>query len=383
MTSPSPSSTSSASSSPAGGGPVVIGSGSVKPPKGSWLTPVLVVMLLALVAAAFWLGWASKPSTTPNSVQAQVGQVEPIQNTAATQPTPASDNPTVSSGIENTTGGTSGGAADIGGHSGGGRGGEGGSAAVIMEMFKQGLKQIEDGQAIEGRATLSEVLFTSGLDLAPPDAQAIRDTLTSVNRELVFGSKIMANDPIAETYLVQSGDVLIRIAKQYHIPYQLLEQINHTSAKKLRAGQKLKAIKGPLHAIVTKSSYMMDVYALDADSRPLYVCSFAVGLGQEDSTPIGSWIVTGKIANPGYTDPNSRQYITPDDPANPLGEYWIALEGTDELTGKKRGYGIHGTIEPQTIGQQASLGCVRLQADDIAQVYRLLVERQSTVKIQP
>ncbi|NBQ16677.1 MAG: L,D-transpeptidase, partial [Proteobacteria bacterium] len=45
------------------------------------------------------------------------------------------------------------------------------------------------------------------------------------------------------------------------------------------------------------------------------------------------------------------------------------------------GYGIHGTTEPQSIGKQMSMGCVRLGDADVEAVYELIGE-QSTIVIR-
>jgi lipoprotein-anchoring transpeptidase ErfK/SrfK len=47
------------------------------------------------------------------------------------------------------------------------------------------------------------------------------------------------------------------------------------------------------------------------------------------------------------------------------------------------GYGIHGTIDPGSIGKNLSMGCVRLRDEDIALVFELLAERISVVEIVP
>jgi len=56
--------------------------------------------------------------------------------------------------------------------------------------------------------------------------------------------------------------------------------------------------------------------------------------------------------------------IPHNDPKNPLGERWIDLGDS---------YGIHGTIEPDSIGTAASRGCIRLRDADIIEVYNFLV----------
>ncbi|RME39135.1 MAG: L,D-transpeptidase, partial [Planctomycetota bacterium] len=43
--------------------------------------------------------------------------------------------------------------------------------------------------------------------------------------------------------------------------------------------------------------------------------------------------------------------------------------------------GIHGTIEPDSIGRSVSLGCIRMHNEDVEEVYKYLVERHSTVVV--
>ena len=94
-------------------------------------------------------------------------------------------------------------------------------------------------------------------------------------------------------------------------------------------------------------------------------------------------MVTTKLSNPEWTDPRSGQYYAPDDTQNPIGEYWIGLDCIAGDCIGDSGYGIHGTIEPESIGADMSMGCVRLLPDDIREVYQLLVRRHSTVDIVP
>ena len=249
----------------------------------------------------------------------------------------------------------------------------------------KGLAMIDDGKLIEGRDSLSNLLVRGGDDLSPRGAQTIRETLTRVNGALIFSPRVYAGDPLATEYVVQGGDLLLRIARKFGVSYQFLEQINGISARRIRPGQRLKVIRGPFHAVVTKSEYRMDMFLVGPDEKMVYVRSFPVGLGEEGSTPVGSWIARrdGKLENPSWTDPRNNKYFAPDDPMNPIGEYWIGIKGTDETTKTLSGYGIHGTVEPESIGRSASRGCVRMYADDIAMTYRMLVGGKSTVLIQP
>lgn len=252
-------------------------------------------------------------------------------------------------------------------------------------MLAKGMELIADEKFVEGRALLSQLLLDAPQRLTPADAQTVRDTLTSVNQELIFSPTVTPGDPVAEAYVVQSGDLLSRIAPRYKTPYQFIEKINGVDARRIQVGQKIKVVQGPFHARVSKDGFRMDLFLTGKDGQTVYVRSYPVGLGESDSTPVGSWVVTPgrKAVNPDWRNPRTGEYFRPNDPDNPIGEYWLALTGTDEKTKTQQGYGIHGTIEPDSIGRQASMGCIRLSDGDIKDVYHMLWEGASTVEILP
>ena len=134
-----------------------------------------------------------------------------------------------------------------------------------------------------------------------------------------------------------------------------------------------------------KRDYRMDVFLRGPDGQPIYVKSYPVGLGQEDSTPAGLWRIEAgkKVKNPDWRNPRTGEYFARNDPDNPIGEYWLALEGIDDDTRGVPGYGIHGTVDPDSIGDQASMGCIRLRSDDIEEVFGMFVGGESTVRIIP
>jgi len=255
--------------------------------------------------------------------------------------------------------------------------------APAGSQLTRGMNMIREGRLVQGRRELSQLLFGDRGGLSALDAQTIRDTLASVNKQLVFSDQVTPGDNLSESYLVQSGDYLSRIAPKYAVPYQFIERINKTPAERLQAGKAIKLVKGPFHARISKSDFRMDIYLNDADGQPIYIRSFTVGLGKDDSTPMGPFIVASnsKVQNPSWKNPRTGEFYGKDDPKNPIGEYWLALKGTDPVTEAHAGYGIHGTIDPQSIGRQASMGCVRLNDDDIALVYDMLESGRSTVQI--
>ncbi|MEE9212010.1 MAG: L,D-transpeptidase family protein, partial [Phycisphaeraceae bacterium] len=257
--------------------------------------------------------------------------------------------------------------------------------ADAAETHKQVMALIAANRLVEARTILNTLLIEKGRTLAPGRAQWVRGQLASINQTLIWSPKVVRGDPLVEVHTVAPGDLLVRVAPRYKVPYQLIEQVNRVNARRIRVGQKLKFIKGPFHAVIYKSAYRMDLFLDGPDGRRVYVTSFPVGLGEGDSTPVGSWIVARgrKTVNPDWRNPRTGKYFAADDPKNPIGEYWIGLKGADESTQDLAGYGLHGTIEPETIGTESSMGCVRLRPGHIKTIFNTLAEGHSTVLIVP
>jgi L,D-transpeptidase ErfK/SrfK len=108
------------------------------------------------------------------------------------------------------------------------------------------------------------------------------------------------------------------------------------------------------------------LYYFDAQAGALR--TFPVGIGDQAwPTPVGSFRITNKVVQPTWTIPPSlrteyRVKSIPPGPDNPLGGYWLGLNGSR--------YGIHGTNFPWSIGRLSSRGCIRMYPEDI----RLLFE---------
>jgi LysM repeat protein len=240
---------------------------------------------------------------------------------------------------------------------------------------------------LAARQALWDAMRTPGLDEL--ELSVLRGRLTELNKDLVFGTTILPGDPLTESYTVKAGDALARIARSKNLSthWKLIQRVNGlASPDRIRVGQNLKLVRGPFHAVVDKSDFRLDLYA-GSTSDPdgwVFIRSFDVGLGEGDSTPIGHFIVrpSSKLENPGWVNPrNPSERYEPNDPRNPIGEFWIGLDGLGDASAYT-GYGIHGTIEPDSIGRMRSMGCVRLRADDIALLYELLTEGESLVQIR-
>ncbi len=101
-----------------------------------------------------------------------------------------------------------------------------------------------------------------------------------------------------EPYEVQSGDFLQRVAPKYGINWEYLAALNRVDPRRVRAGQKLKVIKGPFSAFVDLSDFELTVHC-----HGFFVKRYSIGTGRNSSTPVGKFAVLDRIAAPQYTDP--------------------------------------------------------------------------------
>lgn len=241
------------------------------------------------------------------------------------------------------------------------------------------LGQYRSGRRIEARTTLNEMLLHAD---SVEQRTELRRHLERIADEMIWSRETTAGDPLVDLYVVKPGDKLGLIAKPYDIPFELILQVNGLSdPTKIRANQKLKILRGPFNARVYKSDFRLDLYLQDT-----FVKSFRVGLGGDNPTPVGEWIVGSRMRNPTYfpsASARDKRVIPPNDPANPLGGFWVGLQGTGGDAVGQAGFGIHGTNEPESIGRAASLGCVRMLNDEIEIVFRVMLVNKSKVTTLP
>lgn len=110
------------------------------------------------------------------------------------------------------------------------------------------------------------------------------------------GSVIYSTEPRLEPpYMVQAGERLETIAKQYDVPWQLLAKINGiTSADQLQPGQKIKVLRGPFSAVIDMSKKTL---TLMLDRR--YAGKFSLDIDSNVTVEAGHWEVKQKLLTPG------------------------------------------------------------------------------------
>ena len=242
-------------------------------------------------------------------------------------------------------------------------------------LMQAGFASSQRGEIIDARAKLSEAL---ALRLPQEETVRSRAALSKLADQTLFSTTITPSDPFVSAHVIQPGETLVKIAKRLDVTADLLARVNNIPDKnRIRAGRRIKVLHGPFHAVINRETFDMDVYL-----QKTFIKHFKVGLGADGSTPGGKWKVCSKLVNPTYYPPRGGDIIAADDPENPLAERWIGLEGVEgDAVGQER-YGIHGTIDPESIGKNMSLGCVRLYNEDVEFLFDLLVPEKSVVVIR-
>lgn len=92
------------------------------------------------------------------------------------------------------------------------------------------------------------------------------------------------------------------------------------------------------------------------------VRKFNVAVGASTSpSPVGEFQIVNRIVDPTYYRAGA---VIPPGKSNPVGPRWVGLS--------KKGYGIHGTNEPRSIGKARSHGCIRLNNVDVQELFDLV-----------
>jgi lipoprotein-anchoring transpeptidase ErfK/SrfK len=100
--------------------------------------------------------------------------------------------------------------------------------------------------------------------------------------------------------------------------------------------------------------------AVIEDGKVLVYFPVAVGAAVSPS-PTGEFEIVNRVSNPAYYHAG---VVMEASEKNPVGTRWIGLN--------LKGYGIHGTNAPGSIGRAASHGCIRLRNRDVELLYAML-----------
>lgn len=131
----------------------------------------------------------------------------------------------------------------------------------------------------------------------------------------------------------------------------------------------------PRQTVMFDSNYAPGTIVVNTSERRLYLVlqggqalRYGIGVGRDGFRWSGVHRITAKKEWPAWTPPAQMLRRRPDLPRhmaggieNPLGARAMYLGSTL--------YRIHGSNEPETIGQAVSSGCFRMTNDDVADLY--------------
>jgi len=240
----------------------------------------------------------------------------------------------------------------------------------------------------------------NGLDLASVGPAFIPYTVTEADLQSI-GPLPVAVAAQAKLKFLPYRDAAEAIAEKFHCDVHFLEQLNPGKTKTIKAGDQLKvpnvepfelvAVKDlkpgsetpapaandisddndasneknkppepgapPVSIKIDMKTNMLGVFGANK-----LVAAYPVTVGSaQTASPIGEWKVSRITKLPTFRydkqmlkhgERSGNFHMLPPGPNSPVGVIWIALN--------KKGIGLHGTSEPETIGRAASHGCVRL-----------------------
>ena len=195
----------------------------------------------------------------------------------------------------------------------------------------------------------------------PALKRQIEEKLAPINIELVLSPRQM---PEKENYLVKSGNSLDRIARKFGTTVQLLQKSNMLrNPNRINVGDRLRVFTGKFEMTCSKSRHDL-VVTMNGDFFKRYM----VGTGKFGKTPAGTFVIREKIKEPPWWRPDGSVVPFGNKEENILGTRWFSLRATGD-TDDVRGYGIHGTWSPESVGTASSAGCLRMKNEEVEELF--------------
>ena len=190
----------------------------------------------------------------------------------------------------------------------------------------------------------------------PAELDGLNKKIENIKIKILF-SNIVDKDSIE--YIVKPGDALSRIAKKYNTTVDLIKRSNNLSSDMIRIGDKLKIVTVAFSVFVDKSQ---NVLFLKRGEDILKTYRVATGL--DNGTPTGEFYIKTKLKDPVHFRKDIRAAVPPGSDKNILGTRWLGFEIP--------GYGIHGHAVPEDLGNQVTLGCVRMLNNEVEELFVIL-----------
>jgi len=229
---------------------------------------------------------------------------------------------------------------------------DGFSTASFEKDLSEAEGLIQKGEYLAARERLRAILMAN---VSRPGIEQVQDKLEDVHMKIIFSA---VEAPGETAYrVVKSGDSLSMIADEFRTTVEMIRLQNGLKSDVIRPGMRLRIWTGRFNVMVDKSQNLLTLRSGDE-----VVKTYHVSTGKDNITPVGTFKIVNKLKNPSWT--NEGKLYPPEDPKNILGTRWMGFD--------LPGYGIHGTTQPESIGQQATAGCVRMLNKEVEELYDML-----------
>jgi len=231
--------------------------------------------------------------------------------------------------------------------------------------FEGALKTATDlesqGELLKAQEASKKIIATYASN---PRIEEAQKRLEDLNMRIIVSA---INVPgLSVIHEVKIGDSLSSLGDQYHTTIALIKKENGLASDVLRLGMRLRIWTGKFSVLVDKSQ---NILLLQNNGE--LVRTYRVATGKNNITPVGNFKIINKLLHPAWT--HEGKVIPAESPENILGTRWLGFDVP--------GYGIHGTTQPDSIGKQATAGCVRMFNSEVEELYDLLpIGTEVTIK---
>ena len=190
-----------------------------------------------------------------------------------------------------------------------------------------------------------------------PDAKEIADIqkkMEDINMKLLF-SPVITEESVS--YVIKPNDTLGKIAREHNTTVELIKKSNNLSSDIIIPGNMLKVNNANFNIFVDKSQ---NILFLKRNGE--IIKAYTVSTGANNSTPVGKFKIEEKMVSPVWYKMGA--IVSSDSAEYELGKRWMGIS--------VKGYGIHGTNDPSSIGKQITKGCVRMQNPDVEELYAIV-----------
>ncbi|MDD5085164.1 MAG: L,D-transpeptidase family protein [Candidatus Omnitrophica bacterium] len=220
------------------------------------------------------------------------------------------------------------------------------------KLLRNAVKEKGKGNLLKAKDLYKKAL--SELESIEDNRKAIQGALEDLNMKILFSQTLT---PDSVVYEVKSGDSLQVLAKRFNTTVALIKRANGLKSDLIRVGDKLKVIKTEFAVVVNRSSNLLCLKMGDE-----IIKTYSCATGKDGATPVGTFKIINKLEDPTWY--KAGAVVPPGSPENSLGTRWMGISSP--------GYGIHGTIEPESIGHSVTSGCVRMHNQDVEELYTIV-----------